>query len=126
MALSYPSDHHRITGGMRDLFPGERLNHLKEFYSSRVEDSWYLDAICVIQTHRRMGIGEHLISLTKKEAVENGYDALSLIAFTDNTLALPLYERTGFQVVRRVPLPVNEFIRHPGGCFLMRCDLAAR
>ena len=125
MAFSYPSYYHEITDKMRKFFPADRLEHLSHFYSSRVENSWYLDALCVLQSHRRRGIGERLISLTKERAVENGYNTLSLIARADNELALPLYKRTGFEIVQKIELRPNEFIRHDQGCVLMRCDLAA-
>lgn len=125
MALSYPSSYHHITVDMKSLFPADRLAHLSHFFSSRIENSWFLDALCVIASHRRCGIGEKLISLTKAQAVENGYDALSLIAFADNTLALPLYQRHGFEIVQKVELQGNRFIKHKDGCVLMKCEFAA-
>jgi GNAT superfamily N-acetyltransferase len=84
MALSYPSSYHKITDDMRGFFPADRLEHLSHFYSSRVENSWFLDALCVVQSHRKNGIGKELISLTKEMAVKNGYNALSLIVFADS------------------------------------------
>lgn len=124
MALSYPSAYHNITVDMKSLFPEDRLAHLSHFFSSRIENSWFLDALCVSASHRRRGIGEKLISLTKAKAIENGYDALSLIAFADNTLALPLYQRHGFKIVQKVELQENRFIKHNDGCVLMKCELA--
>ena len=64
-----------------------------------------------------------LIFFIKEKAVENGYNALSLIAFADNELALPLYKRTGFEVVQKVELKENEFIKHKDDCYLMKCDI---
>lgn len=124
MALSYPSSHHEITNSMRDFFPEDRLTHLKHFYAARVENSWYLDALCVAETHRRQGIAEKLITLTKEKALGNGYAAMSLIAFADNSLAIPLYQRTGFEIVQNIELQRNEFIDHEGGCYLMRWDIS--
>jgi ribosomal protein S18 acetylase RimI-like enzyme len=123
MALSYPSSYHKITGEMRSFFPAERLEHLTAFYSSRVENTWFLDALCVIESHRRRGIGEKLISLTKERAIENGYNALSLIVFADNKLAIPVYEHTGFEVVQKVELRGNEFINHEDGCLLLKFEI---
>ena len=112
IALSYPSFHHKITDEMKSFFPADRLEHLGHFYSSRIENSWYLDALCVIESHRKKGIGEKLILLTKEKAIENGYIALSLIVFADNTLAIPVYERTGFEIAQPIELRGNEFIKH--------------
>ena len=126
MALSYPSSYHKITDEMKSFFPADRLKHLSRFFSSRIENSWYLDALCVIATHRRSGIGEKLISITKEKAVENGYNSLSLIVFSDNKLAIPVYERTGFKVAQKVELRENEFIKHEDGCYLMECEITDR
>jgi len=123
MALSFPSSYHKITNTMINYFPSDRLEHLKHFYASRVEDSWLLDALCVIESHRRRGIGENLISLTKEKAVENGFNALSLTVFADNAFAIPFYKRTGFEIVERVELRGNDFIKHEGGCLLMNCEI---
>ena len=121
MALSYTSDYHYISDEMRNFFPADRLAHLSDFYAARVENSWFLDALGVFEGHRRHGIGEKLISLTRERAVENGYNALSLIVFADNELALPVYKRTGFEIVRKVELGGNEFIKHEDGCLLLNC-----
>ena len=124
MALSFPSSYHKITNTMRNFFPADRLEHLSHFYASCVQGSWMLDALCVIESHRKRGIGEKLISLTKEKAVENGCRALSLITFADNTLAIPVYKRTGFEIVEKIELQGNEFIKHEGGCLLMNCEIA--
>jgi GNAT superfamily N-acetyltransferase len=124
ISLSFPSSYHKITNTMRTYFPSDRLEHLRHFYASRVGNSWLLDALCVIETHRRKGIGEKLISLTKEKAVQNGRKALSLIAFADNALAIPFYKHTGFEIVERVELEENEFIQHHGGCLLMKCEIS--
>jgi ribosomal protein S18 acetylase RimI-like enzyme len=124
MALSYPSHLHGITPEMRAFFPEDRLEHLTPFYSARVEDSWLLDALCVVMAHRRKGTAKTLISLTGEKALENGYATLSLIVFADNTPALSLYEQLGFEVVQPVELKGNAFIPHEKGCLLLRTDLA--
>lgn len=123
MALSYPSSLHGITDEMRAFFPADRLDHLRDYYSSRVENSWFIDALCVDESHRKRGVGGRLISLAKEKAAENGFDAVSLIAFADNTLAIPVYERAGFEVVRKIELKENEYIHHGQGCVLMKCDI---
>ena len=123
MALSFPSYYHKITDEMRSFFPADRLGHLRQYYSSRVENSWMLDALGVFENYRRRGIAEKLIRLAKERAIENGYNTLSLIVFADNTLAIPLYKRTGFKVVQKIELHGNEFIKHENGCLLMKCEI---
>jgi ribosomal protein S18 acetylase RimI-like enzyme len=124
MALSYPSSYHRITDEMRGFFPNERLEHLSDFYSSHVPDSWFLDALAVDQTYRIKGIGTRLVELTKGKAKDNGYEVLSLIAFADNSPALALYKVLGFHVVKEINFEGNEFIPHQDGCLLLKCDIA--
>lgn len=125
VALSYPSSYHRITDEMRSFFPPERLEHLRDFYSSRVEKSWYLDTLGVDEGFRRRGIGTKLVELTKEKAKENGFGILSLIVFAENAPALSLYKRLGFAAVEQVNLEANEFIRHENGCVLLQCDIAS-
>jgi ribosomal protein S18 acetylase RimI-like enzyme len=124
MALSYPSSYHKITDEMRAFFPAERLAHFEDFYSARVENSLFLDALGVDVSHRRQGIGTRLVELTKEKARENGCEQLSLIVFADNAPALVLYKMLGFEAVEEIKLEGNEFIPHQGGCVLLRCKAA--
>ncbi len=61
--------------------------------------------------------------ITKEKAVENGYNAMSLIVFADNELAIPVYKRIGFEIVQKIELRGNEFIKHEDGCLLMKCEI---
>ena len=123
MALSFPAHYHRITAEMRQFFPKDRMDHLSDFYAARIDGSLFLDALCVDQTLRRNGIGGQLISLTKEKAKKDGMDLLSLIVFADNTKALSVYHRHGFEFQTPVKLDAHEYIPHGGGCFLMKCHI---
>jgi ribosomal protein S18 acetylase RimI-like enzyme len=123
MALSFPSQYHRITAEMERFFPAGRLDHMRAFFSARVEESWFLDALGVNPDHRRQGIGRGLIEAVQSRALAQGYRQLSLIVFADNNPALALYTALGFRVVRRVPLGANDDIPYQGGCLLMVSDL---
>lgn len=123
MALSFPSHFHEITAEMRQFFPADRLEHLSDFYAARVEDSYFLDAICVEEKMRGNGIGSQLISLTKKNAKQRGFDTVSLVVFADNTAALSVYRRHKFEMVAPIKLHSHERIPHEGGCLLMKCPI---
>ena len=123
MALTFPALFHKITAEMRQYFPKDRLDHLSDFYASRVDDSLFLDALCVDQKLRRNGIGGKLISLTKKKAKQNGFKTLSLIVFADNTKALSVYHQHGFEVHASVELNSHERIPHEDGCLLMKSNI---
>lgn len=120
MALSFPSHFHAITSEMRQMFPPDRLEHLSDFYAARVEDSFFLDALCVDQSLRGNGIGGKLISLTEEKGKQSGFDTLSLVVFADNTAAISVYRRHGFEIVAPVELNSHERIPHKDGCFLMK------
>ena len=124
MALSFPAHFHQISAEMQRFFPKDRLDHLNDFYAARVDDSLFLDALCVDQNLRRNGIGGELISLTKKKAQQNGFNLLSLIVFADNTEALSVYHRHGFEVHAPVKLDSHERIPHEGGCLLMKSRIS--
>jgi len=121
-AISFPSVYHKITNQMRRFFPAQRLEHLNDFYSSRVENTLFLSSLCVFEKYRNNGVGETLIELTQRKAVESGFKALSLMVFKNNHLALPIYQRIGFKIVKRVELKPNGFIKYQGGCLLMTCE----
>lgn len=123
MSLSYPVDFHKITPEMTNFFPVERLEHFQDFYNNKIENSWFIDALCVARNYRKKGIGSKLIFLTKKKARENGYNILSLIVFADNINALKMYEKYGFKIVKRIDLKPDRLIPHQDGCFLMKFEI---
>lgn len=123
VSLSYPSSFHQMTEEMRNFLPKDRLEHFKSFYASRVEDSLFLNALCVDSHFQGYGIGTRLISLTKQKARENGFKALSLMVLADNTDALRLYTRCGFKTVKAVELKPHDLIPHEGGCLLLKCEI---
>jgi ribosomal protein S18 acetylase RimI-like enzyme len=123
VSLSYPSSFHQITEEMKNFLPEDRLEHFKSFYASRVEDSLFLNALCVDGQFQGNGIGTRLISLTQQKARENGFNALSLMVLADNTGAQRLYARCGFKTVKAVELKAHELIPHEGGCLLMKSEI---
>ncbi|MCK4819738.1 GNAT family N-acetyltransferase [bacterium] len=118
-SLSFPAKYHSITDEMRNFFPSDRLEHCKQFFSTRVEGSYFLDALCVEKKYRNMGIGNKLIDLTKNKAKNEGFKSLSLLVFADNTQALHVYKNNGFELIKNVELKSHELIPHEGGCLLL-------
>ena len=123
MALSFPADEFRITEEMRQFIPEERLNHLNDFFSARVDGSFFLDALAVDVKLQGQGIGSRLIELVKQKAIENGYESISLMVFRDNIEARRLYARHDFEVVREVDVAPHPRIPHDSGCLLLDCPL---
>ncbi|MDY6955817.1 MAG: GNAT family N-acetyltransferase [Pseudomonadota bacterium] len=123
MALSYPASFHRITDELENFLPADRLKRFHDFYSSRVEGSYFLDAMCVDESHRRLGIGKELLERTKSKASNEGYGHLSLIVFSDNVVAIDLYKNHGFKVVKNINLEPHDLLPHNGGCLLMNVEI---
>jgi ribosomal protein S18 acetylase RimI-like enzyme len=121
--LSYPSHFHQITEELKNFLPEDRLEHFRSYYSARIENSLFLNALCVDERFRSKGIGTELIFLTKKKAEKSGYRILSLIVLGDNTGAQRLYQRCGFEVEEHIDLKSHELIPHEGGCLLMKYNL---
>ena len=123
MSLSYPAKFHCIDDEMRKLFPTERLDHFKAFFSSRVENSYIVDALCVSEDHRNKGIGEALLKKTFEKAQAEGFSIVSLMVFSDNHRAIKFYKDHGFITVRQVELKEHALIPHKGGCLLMKAEI---
>ncbi|WP_445365817.1 GNAT family N-acetyltransferase [Microbulbifer sp. ANSA001] len=123
VALSYPAKFHCITKELVNFLPPDRLNRFREFYSSRVEGSYFLGAMCVDEAYQQRGIGKSLLEQTKEKSRNEGYSELSLIVFSDNTIAIKLYEEHGFKSIKNIKLESHPLIPHVGGCKLMKCSL---
>lgn len=123
MALSYPAKFHCITDELKSFLPEDRLAHFKDFYSSRVEGSYLLDAIAVDNKYRQKGIGKALLERTRKKALDEGYSELSLIVFADNKTAISFYNANSFKYVKAIDLKSHKLIPHESGCILMKCPL---
>ena len=78
---------------------------------------------CVYEKYRKKGIGKSLIEHTKRKALDEGYDELSLIVFSDNTNAIKFYNDNEFEYVKSIDLKPHKLIPHDGGCILMKCAL---
>ena len=123
MTLSFPAEFHCVNDEMRKFFPPERLEHFKEFFSARVDESYLIDAFCVDREHRNKGIGETLLEKTIGKAHKEGFSLLSLLVFADNQKAIRFYMAHGFTTVRKVDLKEHELIPHKGGCLLMKAAI---
>lgn len=123
MALSFPAKYHCLTEELMNFLPPDRLERFHEFYSTRVEGSYFLDALCVDEMYRGTGIGKSLLDHTKIKASSEGYSELSLIVFVDNTRAIQFYEKQGFKRVKNIKLAPHKLIPHNGGCLLMKVEI---
>ena len=75
--------------------------------------------VAVIPEYRGRGIGTELMQIARKQAIEHGYDRLSLVVFEENRKALRLYQGLGYKVTKRASIVPHPLIRCSGDALLM-------
>jgi ribosomal protein S18 acetylase RimI-like enzyme len=123
MALSYPSKYNVLTEEMREFFPSDRLEHFGAHFTTRVENSYFIDALAVDERYRGNGIGSGLMELLKERALDEGFPLLSLFVFADNVNAIRFYKHHGFKIHSHVDIKYHELLPHKGGSLLMTCQV---
>lgn len=126
MAISYPSEYFTVSQDMVDFFPAERLEHFSDFFAARVDDSLYLDALCVLPEYQRKGIASEFMDMLIAKADKLGFTSISVIAFVENRPAMDFYAAHGFEEVRPVRLKPADHIKHTKGGSLMVKDISGR
>ena len=67
-------------------------------------DTWYINALAVFDQGRGLGIGTCLLLAAEDLARANGMDVMSIQVYGQNTRALRLYERIGYERVASEPV----------------------
>ena len=88
-------------------------------YALEQPNSWYICALAVFPEHRRQGVGVQLLDLAFEQARDRGFPSVSQLCFEQNTGALRLYRRYGFQVLDRAAVVPHPLIHHTGDVLLM-------
>jgi len=96
-------------------------NALDVYYPVKMEvvDSWYICGMTVFEPWRGKGIGSRFLEVAGRQAIDNGYNQLSLIAFEQNAGSVRLYLRNGFSVVERRTIVPHPMIEYTGDALLM-------
>ncbi len=100
MALTYPID----------AAPDDDLDDLPSPVAPFVAleahsvGTWYVNALAVRTGARGAGIGATLLAEVEELARTAGYSVLSIQVYEQNTGAVRLYLRTGFEIVERAPV----------------------
>ena len=82
-------------------------------------NSWYICGVAFYPQHRGKGLGTRLMELANEQAKEKGFSKLSLVALEQNTGAVRLYERLGYEVVDSAPIVPHPMIHYIGDALLM-------
>lgn len=121
---AYPMDE-----GAKDLpdplIPEARLAIYEPFdeLDRSAAGSFYINTVAVVQACRGQGIGQALMAFAESEALQRGFERLSLIVFEENRGALRLYQRLGFAEAARVPAPRHPAIQHGGDLLMLLRDI---
>ncbi|MEP4900990.1 MAG: GNAT family N-acetyltransferase [Paracoccaceae bacterium] len=67
-------------------------------------DTWYVNALAVFAGYRSLGTGTLLLNAAEKVALKNDSKAMSIQVFGQNTGAVQLYKRLGFEVTSKTPV----------------------
>lgn len=92
---------------------------------SRLEedDSYYICGMAVMPEHRGRGLGTRLLALAEEQAVNKGFDKLSLVVFEQNSGAKKLYDRHGYREAGREAVVPHPSIHYTGDAILMVKEL---
>ncbi len=66
--------------------------------------TWYVNALAVRAGSRRLGIGATLMAHAEKQAIDAGFDTVSIQVYAQNTGAVRLYQRLGYEVAASAPV----------------------
>jgi len=81
--------------------------------------SYKINAVAVYPEYRGSGIGNHLMALATAHARQQGFAEASLVVFEQNSRAVALYRRLGFEIAARSPVIPHPLIHHTGDLLLM-------
>jgi ribosomal protein S18 acetylase RimI-like enzyme len=87
--------------------------------------TWYICALAMFPEFRGQGIGTQLLAIAHQQAAQRNIQQLSLLCFEQNTGALKLYQRNGFQEIDRAKVVPHPLIHHTGDILLMTAPVQA-
>ena len=121
--LAYPFEEFNISSTMEMFVPKEKLDHVRELYAHRLDDSFYVHALSVDEALNGQGIGRAFLDLSYEMAEDRGFSTVSLHVWKDNQRALSLYQANGFVGVEDIAIDRHALIPHDGGMLLMMRQL---
>ncbi len=112
--------------------PGELISALAPYRQLSDPHSLFVAELCCLEQARGKGFGTRFLDRARREAIALGLPRVTLRVFSENTGAVRLYERCGFQTVDRRAVVAHPDITPRGAVLLMSCavrsspDLQAR
>lgn len=88
--------------------------------------SFYVSGLALFHEHRGLGIGTRMLAEARRRARTLELERLSLICFEKNVRALRLYQRLGFEELKRRDIVPHPFLRYrEGAAILLACPCDA-
>jgi len=88
--------------------------------------SFYIDILACFPEFRSRGLGSRLIQDAVEKAHAAGCQKICLLAFEENEAAVRLYERKGFQEIRKLPVARVPHMPYGGHVLLLSLNLDAQ
>ena len=105
------------------LLPGDRLVLEKPFETIEAPGTYYIHAITVFPEFTRRGVGSILLDLVREHAITRNFSELSLYVFAENSGAISLYKKHGYQEMARSTLVPHPKFIYSGDVLLMTCAI---
>ena len=100
-----------ISGGIFNFLKMIFRMKLNKYLPRTEKDEFFISNLAVFEEYRGKGIAVKLLEKAEEMATEKGLNKLSLYVETDNSHAKRVYEKFGFQEVKKSMLP-QEFHKH--------------
>ena len=120
--LAFPWNDYE-TDSHNPLVPEERYLIEEPFENFEAPGKYHIAELSVYPEFARQGIGSVLLVLARELAIERSYTELSLMVFAENTGAISLYEKHGYQEVDRRPVNSHPRRIYSGEVLLMSCQI---
>ncbi len=86
-------------------------------------DSLFVAELCCVPESRGKGVGSQFLQQARESAIAQGYPRVTLRVFENNTGAVRLYQRSGFERVDQRPVIAHPDITVSGAVLLMACSV---
>lgn len=116
--ISYPMDD-SLGEATDPVIPSRHLVYWQPMKTLRVPGSYYISSLAVLPDYQNQGIGLALVAIARSLAREQGLAEMSLHVFEQNSGAVALYRRSGFEIVAREPAVPHRLIRFTGDLLAM-------
>ncbi len=115
LLFCYDACEQQVPALMENFLTAKRIDPVRDVLTATVENSLWVNTLWVNPAFRGMGLARLLLECAEDKAREMNLSCVALHAFADNTAAVQLYRKAGFEQVRTANLGGVVAERHPQG-----------